>query len=460
MKSRRSPTGRAGRANPERADSPSPSPSRSRSRSRVRTAAASNASPQAKEAAVAPTSVHTKEETPASTVNTPVSHWKSAIEMIVCVVSIYTCYIGHGIFHEKITKHPYGVGENKEKFTHTGFFTMTQCFGNLLWALLLLLIEGFRRASQPQHAHNGGAWGNFTKLIFDKVPKTDYAIVAFSYSLAMYSSTAALKFVSYPVQALAKSSKLIPVMVGRILIGCKYTLREYFHVLCITGGIALYFLFDHDAAAAAAKAAMHQPVSESAIEEFFGGTVFGMHARTFFGIALLSLSLIMDAVTGPKQESVSKRYNPHVMTMAFWINLFPAIVMLGLEVNSGAFASALAFIARHPEIRFDFVASCLCSAIGQSVILWGLFKFNSMTITIITTIRKFFTILASVFWFNNQLNFYQWCAVILVFLGVGLDTQFKFTRRSKGHGHGHGHSHGEHPQQQEQSNVDHSKKKQ
>eukprot|EP00461_Guttulinopsis_vulgaris_P004048 UN04049 len=52
-----------------------------------------------------------------------------------------------------------------------------------------------------------------------------------------------------------------------------------------------------------------------------------------------------------------------------------------------------------------------------------------MTLTIITTTRKFFSILASVFWFGHTLEMMQWIGVIAVFAGIGLDSHLKYMQK-------------------------------
>lgn len=59
----------------------------------------------------------------------------------------------------------------------------------------------------------------------------------------MSASNQALMFVSYAFQALAKSCKMIPVMLGNVVLGSKrYSLKEYLVVFLITAGIVLFNL--------------------------------------------------------------------------------------------------------------------------------------------------------------------------------------------------------------------------
>lgn len=50
--------------------------------------------------------------------------------------------------------------------------------------------------------------------------------------------------------------------------------------------------------------------------------------------------------------------------------------------------------------------------------------FGPLTCSIITTTRKFFTILASVIIYGHSLLYRQWMGVALVFLGLGFDVYF------------------------------------
>jgi UDP-galactose transporter B1 len=49
--------------------------------------------------------------------------------------------------------------------------------------------------------------------------------------------TEALQYISYPAQVLAKSSKMIPVMLmGSLVYGIRYTIPEYLCTFLVAGG--------------------------------------------------------------------------------------------------------------------------------------------------------------------------------------------------------------------------------
>lgn len=119
----------------------------------------------------------------------------------------------------------------------------------------------------------------------DPVPKPLYARIAFSYIGAMYASNWALSFVNYPTQVLAKSCKMIPVMLMRIVInGKRYKLREYVNVVLITIGISVF--------------------------TFYSKKAKGEASNSLFGLFLLFASLALDGLTGPTQENMIAQYKP------------------------------------------------------------------------------------------------------------------------------------------------------
>jgi len=50
--------------------------------------------------------------------------------------------------------------------------------------------------------------------------------------------------------------------------------------------------------------------------------------------------------------------------------------------------------------------------------------FGPLKCSLITTTRKFFTVLGSVFIFNNPMTIIQWMGTLLVFIGLALDSKY------------------------------------
>jgi UDP-galactose transporter B1 len=82
---------------------------------------------------------------------------------------------------------------------------------------------------------------------------------------------------------------------------------------------------------------------------------------------------------------------------------------------------ALKFCLAHPQAIWDILVLSITSALGQNFIYYTIHQFGSLNCSIITTSRKFFTILCSVAWFGHSMTSKQWGGVGMVFTGLAFD---------------------------------------
>ena len=227
----------------------------------------------------------------------------------------------------------------------------------------------------------------------DTTPTKYYAACAFTYLTAMVASNKALMWVNYPTQVIGKSCKPIPVMILGVLIGRKkYPLLKYLFVFLIVAGVALF---------------MYKDKPKSSTETALG-----------IGEILLLVSLTCDGLTGAVQEIMKREHQTksgHMMTaMNMW-----SIFMLGSAlVVTGEMFEFLNFVQRHPDILWQMSSLSVASALGQHFIFMCVTEFGPLPCSIITTTRKFFTVLGSVLFFGNALSNRQWVGAALVFSGM------------------------------------------
>ena len=111
------------------------------------------------------------------------------------------------------------------------------------------------------------------------------------------------------------------------------------------------------------------------------------------GETLLLLSLTLDGVTGAIQdrmraESATKPY-PMMLKMNLW-----SVAVLGAAVLlTGELFEFVAFVSRHPDIIKHLASFSLTSALGQNFIFMTISHFGPLVCSLVTTTRKFFTIL-------------------------------------------------------------------
>ncbi|MCL4128401.1 UNVERIFIED_CONTAM: hypothetical protein GTU68_037634 [Idotea baltica] len=235
----------------------------------------------------------------------------------------------------------------------------------------------------------------------DSTSKIHYASCSLTYLLAMVASNMALQWVNYPTQVVGKSCKPIPVMILGVMLGRKsYSWRKYLFILMIVIGVALFMYKDN--ASGGEKA----------------GDGIGL------GEILLLLSLTMDGLTGAVQErmiSESKTKSGHMMLN---INLWSIAYLPFALVITGELFSFMDFVQKFPEVLINMMIFSLCSAVGQFFIFLMVSEFGPLPCSIVTTTRKFFTVLGSVIFFGNALSTRQWFGASFVFSGLTLDSVY------------------------------------
>ncbi|GBG31519.1 UDP-galactose transporter-like 1 [Hondaea fermentalgiana] len=324
---------------------------------------------------------------------------RSELQLAVATGGIYFFYLYYGILQERIYKPDEQDGT---RFGFTLFLLSVQCLFNFaLGGIMSLVLDGGRLTQKkPVSASaetaplglrfSGTAW---------------LAFFSATYLAAMSCSNMALQHVSYPFQALAKSCKMVPVMLANVVLGGKsYSVTEYLIVLMITGGVVLFRL---------AKSKQG----------------FGMEGNSAMGLTLLAGSLCLDGVTGSSQRLFSSEFKPSSNFLMAGMNFFSLLYVVPVVLYTGEFFAAVDYVQAHPAVTYDLIAFSVCSAVGQVFIFYSVVTLGPLATTTITTTRKFFTVLLSTILYpENQFNNGQWFAVALVFAGLGSEIVQKYAR--------------------------------
>uniref|UniRef100_A0A8C4JAJ0 Solute carrier family 35 member B1 n=1 Tax=Dromaius novaehollandiae TaxID=8790 RepID=A0A8C4JAJ0_DRONO len=261
----------------------------------------------------------------------------------------------------------YGEGAAQERFQYALSLVFIQCVINAAFARLLIRF--------------------FDSVKVDRTQSWLYAACSLSYLGAMVSSNSALQFVNYPTQVQGTV-----MLLGVTLLRKKYPLAKYLCVLLIVTGVALF---------------MYKPKKGAGSDDH----IFG------YGELLLLLSLTLDGLTGVSQDHMRAHYQTGSNHMMLNVNLWSTLFLGAGILFTGELWEFLSFAERYPSILYNILLFGLTSALGQSFIFMTVVYFGPLTCSIITTTRKFFTILASVILFANPISTMQWVGTVLVFLG-------------------------------------------
>jgi UDP-galactose transporter B1 len=188
-------------------------------------------------------------------------------------------------------------------------------------------------------------------------------------------------------------------MILGVLLGKKsYPFRKYIFVLLIVVGVVLFMFKD--------KGKSTQDVT------------FGL------GELLLILSLIMDGLTGGVQERIRAEAKPSGQQMMKasngWSTLFLGVAL----IVTGEGFKFFEFAHRQPTIIGNLLVLGMTQAIGQMFLYNMVSDFGPLVVSVVTTTRKFFTVLGSVIIFGNALSLLQWIGATLVFSGLFFDAFF------------------------------------
>jgi len=302
--------------------------------------------------------------------------------LAVCFGGIFFSYLIFGILQEKITRGKYDE-EGKDKFTFIFCLVFLQCVINTIVAKMILISKR----------------GSARDFVIDKTPALLYFLAGCSYVGAMVCSNKSLAYVSYPTQVIGKACKPIAVLIlGIFWAGKRYGIKKFLCITLIVIGVAL-FMYNPDKAA------------KNTNETGLG-----------WGELLLLSSLMLDGFTGVFQEKMrSDAYKTTEHNMMFNMNKWSCVALLVLILFSGEHTRFLEFQAKYPQVWGMILVYSLCSAVGQHFIFVTVVTFGPLMCSVITTTRKFFTVLCSVILFRNPMSNQQWFATLLVFMGLGLD---------------------------------------
>lgn len=193
--------------------------------------------------------------------------------------------------------------------------------------------------------------------------------------------------------------KPIPVMLLGVLIGRKsYAAQKYLFVLVIVAGVGM-FIFQNKADA---KVGEHVVI----------------------GNILLASSLLMDGMTGAIQDRMRSVSRPSPMNFMMFVNGWSSGILIAIMAVSGEGRDLINFAVKYPEVIWQMLLVVLVGTIGQVFISAMIANFGSLPLSLVTTTRKFFTVLISVVVYEHSLNSMQWIAAAMIFTALLLDSCF------------------------------------
>jgi adenosine 3'-phospho 5'-phosphosulfate transporter B2 len=214
---------------------------------------------------------------------------------------------------EKIMRVPYGA--EKEFFRYSLFLVF--CNRITTSTVSALVLTASKKSLDPV------------------APLQKYCVVSVSNILTTTCQYEALKYVSFPVQTLAKCAKMIPVMIwGTIIMRKKYGGKDYFFAVVVTVGCSLFILY---------------PASMDA-SPFNRG-----RENTIWGVSLMLGYLGFDGFTSTFQDKLFKGYDMEIHNQIFYTTMCSCVLSLSGLILQNQMIPAVDFMFRHPDCFYDVI---------------------------------------------------------------------------------------------------------
>jgi UDP-galactose transporter B1 len=277
----------------------------------------------------------------------------SQTHFLGCVGGIYASFLLWGWLQERLTKIEYG--ENGERFTFITFLNLVQ-YSFACAVARFAIWTGLAKTSA-----NASGWELHAPFMRTATTNTLGSLMGY----------ASLNYISFPLHILAKSCKLVPVMVmGFLINGKRYSTVEVIAVICITAGLCVF--------------AGSKPSSGK------GGHDEAQNSE-LFGIFLVFCNLGLDGFTNAMQDRMNQSLRPTPHEFMYFLNFWSVLLLLpctffclppaaaqswGLPVEGSGW-EAIGFLQRQPEAMWDMLLFCAAGAVGQNFIFTSLERYGA-----------------------------------------------------------------------------------
>eukprot|EP00979_Chaetoceros_neogracilis_P017197 scaffold10188_cov280-Chaetoceros_neogracile.AAC.11 len=229
-------------------------------------------------------------------------------------------------------------------------------------------------------------------------PLYAFAPCAFSNTMSSWSQYASLRYVTFPVQTVFKSSKIIPVMImGKVLKGSIYPKSQYFEALLITIGVAIFSIFAKE---------LKETDSDKA------------SSTEIIGLVFMLLYICFDCFTSQWQDKIYVTYgrqNVDPYQMMLGVNSSAIIITTFGLIISGDFPRVYEFFLVNPNVLVYNIITAITSASGQLCIYYTIKEFGPIVFTIIMTVRQMISICISAYTFKHNISPKALCGAVVVF---------------------------------------------
>ncbi|XP_060658378.1 adenosine 3'-phospho 5'-phosphosulfate transporter 2 [Drosophila nasuta] len=311
------------------------------------------------------------------------SYYNRTSQFLLSCAGVFILYILYGYLQELIF--------TVEGFKPYGWFLTLVQFGYYIgFGLVERRLEAYRLLG-------GNLWS--VEPAPRCIPLRTYFVLAALTLGTMGLSNSSLGYLNYPTQVIFKCCKLIPVLVGSILIqGKRYGPLDFAAALSMCIGLAWFTLAD------------------SQMTPNFNP----------WGVAMISGALLCDAAIGNVQEKAMREHKAPSSEVVFYSYGLGFVYLFVIMLLTGNFFSGFAFCLAHPLETFGYgFLFSLSGYLGIQFVLALVRSSGAPLAATVTTARKAVTIAFSFVLFSKPFTVqYLWSGLIVV-LGIYLNVYSK-----------------------------------
>ena len=312
------------------------------------------------------------------------------LKLSFCFGGIFSSYLINGIMVELLTK-KYGG----EIYKHYFLMVLIPVICNAFFAKCSLLSRYYFKSGDNIDQRNGC------------IPKQYYVLMSVLFLVSMLCANASLAYISFPTQLIMKSSKPISIVLcGLIFVRKAYSYHRLISALIIVISVSMFMYEQYTA----------QPHSQASHPNSLADTT-----NSKFGIFLVLCSLTFDGLLATVQDRLRLYYTLQTYEMMYYVNLCSTFLLTVALFGSRELLSFLGIYQKHKDVIVYLFLLGISSSLGQNFIYYTLTQFGPLTVSIMTTFRKFCNVLISVLFFTHVFTFKLWILASSVFFGVVLD---------------------------------------
>mmetsp|Transcript_73193 Transcript_73193/g.190644 ORF Transcript_73193/g.190644 Transcript_73193/m.190644 type:complete len:356 (-) Transcript_73193:46-1113(-) len=300
---------------------------------------------------------------------------RSALEQIGWCVFYGAGIIGtlvlYGVLQERIMTIPYG---DDGMFKYSVFLVFMNRVFAVVFSLCMVRLNN-------EEMRNSAPWWK-------------YLIISFSNVYASTCQYEALKYVSFAVQMLCKSFKMLPVMLWGIAIsGKRYEWKDWLVAAAVTVGVT-EFLMTGPTAAPTDRAS--SPV----------------------GFCWLMAFLALDGLTSTMQEKLFKEHKTTKYNQMLYVNGLSSVVSLATLTTTGQLVPAFGYWLAQPRFLADSLMLSASAVSSQWFIYSQVKEFGALVFAATMNVRQVVSILVSYMKYHHPITVLQVFGLLAVFAAL------------------------------------------